>query len=100
MIFFLPLVYTEWGGPLGTKMVFSMYGSHVSRLLETSFLYLKSTGLCVLGFWLTIYSVRTSFFLVAAEWCQWNERHVLQIYTAASRSHSEAMDRNRAAKFE
>ncbi len=61
---------------------------------------LKSTGWCVLGCWLTNYSVQTSFFLVAASWWQWNERHVMQIYTVDSQSHSAALDRNRAARFE
>jgi hypothetical protein len=60
---------------------------------------LKSTGWCGLDPWLTVYSILTSFFLAAALWRQWKERHVLRVYTAASRLYSAATDRRRAAKL-
>jgi hypothetical protein len=60
---------------------------------------LKSTGWCGLDPWLTIHSILTSFFLATAQRRQRKERHVLQIYTAASRRYSVATDGHRAAKL-
>jgi hypothetical protein len=60
---------------------------------------LKSTGWCGLDPWLTIRSILTSFFLATAEWRRQKERHVLRIYTAASRRYSAATNGRRAAKL-
>ncbi len=50
---------------------------------------LKSTGWYVLSYWLTIYSRKVPFFSTVVSWWQWNE---WQVYFAASKSHSKAMD--------
>jgi hypothetical protein len=60
---------------------------------------LKSTGWCGLDPWLTIHSILTSFFLATAQRQRRKERHVLRIWTAASRFHSAATDGRRAAKL-
>ncbi len=60
---------------------------------------LKSTGWCGLDPWLTIHSILTSFFLATAWRWRQKERHILRIYTAASRCYSVDMDRRRAAKL-
>jgi hypothetical protein len=51
---------------------FHFKGSHVLLKL---LLGLKSSGWCVLGCWLTIYSVQTLFFSAMAEWQWQNEWH-------------------------
>jgi hypothetical protein len=56
---------------------------------------LKSTGWCGLDPWLTIHSILTSFFLATAL----RRRHVLRIYTAASRRYSATTDGCRVAKL-
>ncbi len=57
------------GGNRGLKRFFFNTGLHV---LFKPMVALKSTGWCVQGCWLTIYSIETSFFLAmvypAAEW--------------------------------
>jgi hypothetical protein len=45
------------------------------------------------------HSILTSFFLATAERRRRKERHVLQIYTAASRRYSVATDGRRVAKL-
>ncbi len=87
-----------WGGQSWTKMFcLQCIGPHVFLKL---LLGLKSTCWCVFACWLTIYSVQTSFFLGVSSWRQWNEPHVLLVYTATSRSHSAVMDGCRVARFQ
>jgi hypothetical protein len=71
-------------------------GLHVLLKLILS---LKSTVLCGLDPWLTIYSILTSFFLAPALRQRRKEQHVLRIYTAASRRYSAATDGRRVAKL-
>ncbi len=88
---------TEWDGQSWTKMViFHCIGLHVSLKLM---LGLKSTGCCVLGCWITIYSMKAIFFTTMASRRQSKELQVLRKYTTASRSHSAAMDGCRAARL-
>ncbi len=92
-----PYHSTGWGGQSWTKTFFFQYiGLHVLLKL---ILGLKSTVLCGLDPWLTIHSILTSFFLATAQRRRRKERHVLRIYTAASRSYSAAINGCRAAKF-
>ncbi len=50
-------------------------------------------------YWLALHLFNEGaiFCCEASRW--WNERHVLQMYSAASRSHSFAMDRRRVARL-
>jgi hypothetical protein len=46
------------------------------------------TGWCVLGFWLSIYSLKVPLFSTTASRLSWNEQQVLRMYSATSWSHS------------
>jgi hypothetical protein len=66
------------------KCFFSMYKT--SSLIK-AYGRLKSTGWCVLGCWLCIYSMNASFFAISASgWLQ-NEWQVFRMYSAASRTY-------------
>jgi hypothetical protein len=54
----------------------------------------------VLGSWLTIFAVKTSFFLAAACWRQRNEWQIWWKCSVTSQSQSAAMDGRRTARFE
>ncbi len=94
----LIVIVSIQGGALnhGLKRFFQYIGLHVILKL---ILGLKRTVLYGLDPWPTIHSILTSFFLATASRRRRNERHVLRIYTAASRRYSEATDGCRAAKL-
>jgi hypothetical protein len=80
------------GGAVNNRLkwfFFQCIGPHVLLKL---ILGLKNIGWCVVGCWLTIYSIQTSFFLAAAYWRRRNEQQFLRMYTSASQSHYLAMD--------
>ncbi len=87
---------TGWGGELWTKMVFSIY--RPSCLIEA---YIRPEKYWLV--WagpLANHPFNFNFiFLATVQLRRRKERHVLRIYTAASRSYSTATNGRRAAKF-
>ncbi len=95
-IFLADTVFAGWGDLSWTEMFFSIYRS--SCLIEV-YIRPEKYWLCMLGCRLTIYSMKAPFFATTASWRPQNEWQVLLIYTAASQSHSTAMDGCRAARL-
>jgi hypothetical protein len=80
----------------GLKRIFSLY--RPSCLIEA---YIRPEKYCFVwaGPLANHHSILTSFFLATAQRRRRKERHVLRIWTAASRFHSAATNGRRAAKF-
>jgi hypothetical protein len=80
----------------GLKRFFSLYrpSCHIEAFIRPEKNCFVWAGLLA-----NHHSILTSFLLATAQRRRRKERHVLRIYTAASRSYSAATNGRRAAKF-